>query len=500
MSHATRSRWHAAVFAAAALTVSGPAALAQQQEPEPAELRRQLQELIRQNAEMQTRMTELQNRLRALEEAQKPPAPPAPPGAPAAVAPTPRDALDAALAEVQRPAAGPVPEPRGGDLLSFRAGSATVRLADVSLVVDVAAGWSSEREDSLRQLQGGDHDPRRRGFTLQQAELGLAGAVDPYFNANAFIVFALDPESGETTVELEEAYATSQSLPWGLQVKAGQYLTEFGQVNPTHPHSWDWLDQPVIATRIFGGDGMRGIGARVGWLTPLPWYSQLIVGVQNAGGETMTSFLANEEVFDERPIGGRPFVDRDISTPGDLLYSARWENSFELDPHTTLKFGFSGAIGPNATGDDRQTRLYGADFKVRWRPADSLRGWPFVLWQSEIIARDYEAAATDELDAQTLRDWGAYTQVLCGFTPGWLAGLRYEFAAGSGDSVGGRDRDPFRDDRQRLSPLLVWQFSEFSRLRLQYNHDWADHLDRGLADSVYLGLEVLIGAHPAHAY
>jgi hypothetical protein len=81
-----------------------------------------------------------------------------------------------------------------------------------------------------------------------------------------------------------------------------------------------------------------------------------------------------------------------------------------------------------------------------------------------------------------------------------VAGLRYEWAGGSGDSVGGRENDPFRDNRQRLSPLLVWQLSEFSRLRLQYNRDWADHLKSGHADSVYMGLEVLFGAHPAHTY
>jgi hypothetical protein len=65
--------------------------------------------------------------------------------------------------------------------------------------------------------------------------------------------------------------------------------------------------------------------------------------------------------------------------------------------------------------------------------------------------------------------------------------------------VGGRSQDPFRHNRQRISPLLVWQLSEFSRLRLQYNHDIADHLDKD-ADSVFLGFEVLIGAHPAHSY
>jgi hypothetical protein len=51
-----------------------------------------------------------------------------------------------------------------------------------------------------------------------------------------------------------------------------------------------------------------------------------------------------------------------------------------------------------------------------------------------------------------------------------------------------------------VSALLLWQASEFSRLRLQYNWDEADHLAGGDASSVWLSLEVLYGAHAAHTY
>jgi hypothetical protein len=364
----------------------------------------------------------------------------------------------------------------------------------------------------LQTLQGGDHDPRKRGFTLQAGELSIAGAVDPYFSAQAHINYNIDPITGDSNVELEEAYATSQSLPYGLELKAGHYFTEFGIVNPTHAHAWDWMDQPVIATRLFSGDGMRAPGARLAWLTPLPWYSQVIAGVQDANGSTMPSFLANSGTFDERPIGGRPFTDRGVSSLGDLMYSVRWENSLDLSKTTTAKFGVSGAFGPNPTGPHGSTRIYGADLKLKWRPGGGERGWPFVLWQSEIMARDYDADAFSSaadpanvinLPAATLHDWGLYTQGLYGFSTGWAAGIRYEYASGSSPSVGpyaGRSEDPFRDNRQRFSPLLVWQLSEFSRVRLQYNYDLAQHLKNGHAHSVWLGLEVLFGAHPAHTY
>jgi hypothetical protein len=48
---------------------------------------------------------------------------------------------------------------------------------------------------------------------------------------------------------------------------------------------------------------------------------------------------------------------------------------------------------------------------------------------------------------------------------------------------------------------LVWHPSEFSRIRLQYNFDYTNHFAGNRdAHSLWVGLEFLYGAHPAHAY
>ncbi|MFM1871710.1 MAG: hypothetical protein RL398_1132, partial [Planctomycetota bacterium] len=57
----------------------------------------------------------------------------------------------------------------------------TLRLVDVSMNLMTALGTSTERDGVLADLKGGAHDAKKRGFTLQQAELSLVGAVDPYF-------------------------------------------------------------------------------------------------------------------------------------------------------------------------------------------------------------------------------------------------------------------------------------------------------------------------------
>ena len=384
-----------------------------------------------------------------------------------------------------------------------------LRLIELSMDALFAAGGSTEDDESLQNIQGGGHDPRKRGFTVQNVELSLSGAVDPYLKGEAHIIYFLDPLEGETVVELEEAFMTTTALPYSLQLEVGQFFTEFGRINPQHPHQWHWQDQPVINTRFFGPDGMRGPGFRLGWLAPLPWYSEFHLGMQNANGETMASFLANDEFFEERPVGNRPFVERDVDTMKDMVYLARLDNSWDLTQNVTAKVGLSGLYGPNATGEDGETGIYGADLVVKWRPGYQERGWPFLIWESEVMRRDYkldaifddsDPADVIDLKKETLRDWGLYTQLLYGFHPGWAAGLRYEYATGSGDSVGGRDSDPFRDDRTRVSPLLSWMPSEFSRIRTQYNYDRADHLDDKEAHSVWLGIEFMYGAHAAHAF
>lgn len=395
------------------------------------------------------------------------------------------------------------------EIASRQWGGLNFRLIDISIDSLIAVGGSSERGESLRNIQGGGHDPRKRGFTVQNVELSLMAAVDPYLDGEVHLIYFIDPESNESTFELEEAFLTTKCLPFGLQLEMGQFFTEFGRINPRHPHEWDFLDQPVVNSRFFGPDGLRGPGARLGWLTPLPFFSEIHVGVQNAGGETAASFLANDEFFEERPIDGRPFADQDVRSLKDLIYLVRWDNGFELSPTVNLGLGGSFLYGPNATGTDGRTIIWGADVRARWQPVANQRGYPFVEVQAEVMGRDYFAdSATDEGDQadptddvffprDTLQDWGLYTQVLCGFLPGWSAGIRWEYATGN-SAFGDRSADPFRDNRQRFSPLVTWVPTEYSRFRLQYNYDETDHLMDSTAHSVWFGVEFLFGAHPAH--
>jgi hypothetical protein len=144
-----------------------------------------------------------------------------------------------------------------------------------------AAGTSTA--DDIESLQLGGHDPKQRGFTVQNLETVFEGKVDPYFRGQANVILQIDPE-GETQIEVEEAYLETMSLPWNLQLKAGQFFTEYGRLNPQHPHAWDFVDQPLVNGRFLGEDGLRNPGARLSWLMPTPFYSELFFAVQNSQG------------------------------------------------------------------------------------------------------------------------------------------------------------------------------------------------------------------------
>ncbi|HTL15677.1 MAG TPA: hypothetical protein VL793_00490, partial [Patescibacteria group bacterium] len=375
-----------------------------------------------------------------------------------------------------------------------RAGSAYMNVSFDALM-DV--GWSTASDPS-QALQLGDHDPINRGFSLRNAEIVLDGAVDPYFKGFGNIVFKLD-KNDNTEIELEETYLQTTSLPGNLQVKAGQFFANFGRQNSQHPHTWAFVDDPIILARTFGPDGLRNIGAQVSWLAPLPFYTEATLGIFNGEGGTAFSFRnPGDSMMGIDRLHGRSTLDRNLSGPGDLLYVPRISSSFDLTPQQTLVIGASGAFGPNDTGEHDRTQIYGADVYWKWKPANSQAGFPFLSWQTEALYQRFEAGADPafSLPSETLRDWGLYSQVLWGFKQRWVAGFRGEYVNGN-DGVFDPG-DVFRGERTRFSPDLTFYPTEFSKIRLQYNYDHG-HLF-GDEHSVWMQVEFLLGSHGAHKF
>src|SRR5437867_8222914 len=351
----------------------------------------------------------------------------------------------------------------------------------------------------LSHIEVGDHDPQQRGFNARNIELAFDGAVDPYFEGFANIVFKLDNDNG-TEVEVEEAFMQTTNLPFGLQLKGGQFFAAFGRINPTHPHTWDFADDPLVNGRLLRPDGLRGVGAQISWTLPTPWYSQLILASQNGRGGTGFSFRnpGDNGIFFDRET-----TDREVRGLQDFVWIPRWENSVDLSPTQVVLAGVSGAFGSNETGADSRTQIYGADFLYKWKSANAEGGFPFAKWQTEFMYRRFEAGRGVNESfpvAETFHDWGLYSQVLWGFQKGWVAGIRGDYL----DMEDSKFTDDFeRQSRSRISANLTWYPTEFSKIRLQYNHDFLYEnfflADRDV-DSVFLQFEFILGAHGAHKF
>lgn len=387
-----------------------------------------------------------------------------------ATATTPASLEDAALAaEIagaigadQDPAAASTASSSGGVL-----GALQAMMPDLAFVLDVAlAGFSTDAH-----LQTGGHDPTANGFNLQQLELSASSKVDVYFQLDANIVFS------QFGVEVEEAYVTTLDLPAHLQIRAGQFLTRFGRINATHPHAWDFVDQPFAIGRVFGGEGNRGLGLEVSWLTPLPWFAEVLASTTMAGGEgTARSFYGAE--------------DLGVRSPLDLQATVALEQFFPLSDDLSLLLGLSGATGPNASGRDNRTDVFGVDAYLRFRPV-TYQSSLVVTLQSEWLYR------RRQVPRALLEDLTGYAQALVRFAERWAVAGRFELGtpASAPDPL-----DPeWTSTRHRTALALTFWPTEFSRLRLQGSLDVPTWRDEPVW-AVFLAGEFVIGAHGAHAF
>jgi hypothetical protein len=368
---------------------------------------------------------------------------------------------------------------------------------NISLDGVFVLAYSSARH--LDDIEVGDHDPQQRGFNARNTELAFDGAVDPYFEGFANIVFKLDNDN-ETEVEVEEAFMQTTSLPFNLQLKGGQFFAAFGRLNPTHPHTWDFADTPLVNGLFLGPDGLRGVGTQASWTLPVPWYSQVIFASQNGRGSTGFSFRNPGE---DGMFFDRITTDREARGLQDFVWIPRFENSVNLSDTQTVLAGVSGAFGSNETGANSRTQIYGADLLYKWKSSHAEGGFPFVKWQTEFMYRRFQAGhgADDSFPvAETFHDWGLYSQVLWGFKKGWVAGIRGDYVHMQ-DSMYTDDLD--RQPRWRLSANLTWYPTEFSKIRLQYNQDFLEDnffLSAREVESVFLQWEFILGAHGAHKF
>ena len=337
-------------------------------------------------------------------------------------------------------------------------GSAASLNPDISLIADFLVDLSPDEAT----LEDGER------YQVREVELGVQGAVDPYFRYDAFLGLHGDG------IEIEEAYATTLALPASLQARLGKFLVPFGKVNLTHRAELQMFDYPLVHRAFFGEEGFSSTGLWGSWIgAPLGFYQELSI----VGAEGMEAHAhIDEEHAQEKEDHGESLGD-DL---GDRLWLAHVKNSLDLTPAANLELGASWATAIVEGEEPRaRTNVYGIDVTWRWKPPQ------FAKYRSAIVQA--EAIWRSEAGPAETRSGGfAYAQ--------WQLSRRWHVGA-RGDWVESLEEE----GTLRGGQLLVkWFPTEFSQLRLAYERqtpDEGDALDRLIFQTTFA-----LGPHRPHAF
>ena len=380
---------------------------------------------------------------------------------------------------------------------------------ELSVLADISFAGAN-RKDATAEALGipglldrTAREGKRQGINFNGLELALGASVDPYFDFFGVLAFAPDE------VGVEEAYVDTRQLPFGFQVRLGQFLSSFGRQNGLHRHAWDFADPPLVYEAFVGGEGLKNPGLRLSWTAPVDFLLQLNAEVFQG-------------VFDESPtfdavgyrltaVDGTPLSSEAPFVPG--LFAGSLKTSFDVGDHVFL-------LGASMLyGHSTQARVEGLPTDQAFFAPGTvllcgeltykllLSSYRSLAWQSEYLLRlssgDLATAADGRVHSARKRQGGLYSQLVWRFDPQgqWRVGARVDLLAGNAVAIDGAGQ-PLADLLQRYAAMLEYSPTEFARFRLQYAFDRSRYL-AGVQTDVHealLQVIVAVGPHGAHAF
>lgn len=350
---------------------------------------------------------------------------------------------------------------------------------DLSVIVDLAAGIGRETSYSLSgddpDLMGGPDD-QPAGFTVQELEFAFSASVDAYFRADVFL--AIPNLAG---VEVEEAVATTTSLPAGLQVRAGIFRSAFGRQNGQHLHVQDFTRRALINEAYLGADGLRSPGLQVSWLTPAPFFLQVTGEAFSVGAPEDFEHLAT--------FGGGKRTD--------LTWTGGLKTFFPVTEAVSLFAGVHAGVGRTAgVGEPRERAgatsvLESFDLYLKVKPPT---GSFSLAWTTEVFLRQVLARDSTE---DGLFDAGFYSQVVVQLTRRWSVGARQDLL--------GLVQSQVQPMVSRSALSLTFTASEFALVRAYVERESLPKGPQLFFEgrpnwAGYLQLQFSFGAHGGHSF
>ena len=352
---------------------------------------------------------------------------------------------------------------------------------------------------------GGEVGPPKRSFGLGESELFITANVDPYFRGA--LIAALTPEN---ELEVEEAYFQTLSLPAGLMLKGGRFLSGIGYQNEIHQHAWDFQDAP-LPYKAFLGNRFQQDGVQLKWVAPTPVFLEL--GAELGSGR---AFPSN----DQNKNGASAWALL-AHLGGDIGESYAWRAgvSYLRTSATNRTFNDVDALGAPVTNSlTGRSRLWIADAVLKWAPNGNATHTNVKLQAEYFRRKENGSLGFDDSagsgvfgavsDAFRTAQSGWYAQAIYQFMPRWRVGYRYDALRSGTTDIGvvTNGLGPTAADFPVLAPhnptrntlMLDFSATEFSRLRLQLAQDKSR---LGATDSqIILQYIHSLGPHGAHRF
>lgn len=331
------------------------------------------------------------------------------------------------------------------------------------------------------------HDPNDE-FTIQGLELNAAAKYGQYLSGFASYNAFLDDED-KIDGELEEAFLKLTDLPLGTELRAGRLLNRFGTQNNVHLHGWRFVDSNLTTGRFLGDEGLVTNSVELSYRLPVEHDTLLSVAFGDA--------IAHDHHHEEEGEEHHDHLEGEEALLADYILTARLKGIYKISDFKSFTYGLSGAWGDNGFGESGS--LYSADLTYQWRENGIESGGRAFRATIEPIYREFDYAGEIEDDstmpateidvAGSASEWGVSSHLGYSFNADWDADFRFDYLEGIGEPLGEID------ERHRTSLALTRHYQQSDKLgghvRLQYNHDWHEHL--GQEDSIWLQFQIDFG-------
>ena len=369
---------------------------------------------------------------------------------------------------------------------------------DISLIL--TGTYANRSKDSNFHISGfqaaGDIGPGSRGWSLGESELGVYASVDDKFYGGLNLALAPD-----NSVGVEEAFIQTTALPAGLTVKAGRFFSGIGYLNEQHAHTWDFVDNP-LAYQAFLGNQYGDDGLQIKWLAPLDLFLEL-------GAEFGRGRIADTAGKDKN---GGSAASAFAHLGGDWGTSSSWRAglSYSSVSPEDRKSNDLDNLGTYVTNSFSGTqKLWIADAVWKWAPNGNSTNTSFKL-QGEYLHRQesgvltYDTAGVKTAGEYSSSQSGWYVQAVYKFMPEWRTGLRFDHLDSGSVNYGVNDVANAGSlsnsgyDPRRITWMLDYNPSEFSRIRLQFAID--ESRQEATDHQLFIQYQMSLGAHGAHKY